>query len=99
MEIKEENESVEVITKTNKRYVFPKSDVTFLPLPTTTSELLAKYIHEEIKKIYPDIPIVLLTFDEADLKEFQDFSNTETVDRVFLWSGDARILLSIIKTG
>ena len=52
--IKEVEDTVEIMTNTNKRYVFPKSDVTFLPLQATTSELLAQYLHGEIKKIYPD---------------------------------------------
>ncbi|MFX1392686.1 MAG: 6-pyruvoyl tetrahydropterin synthase family protein [Promethearchaeota archaeon] len=51
IKIKEENESIEVSTP-NKKYVFPKSDVCFLPLPATTSELLAKYIHDKLKEIY-----------------------------------------------
>jgi len=51
IKIKEENESVEIQTPT-KRYVFPRSDVCFLPLPATTSELLAKYIHDKLKEIF-----------------------------------------------
>lgn len=52
--IKEIDDTIEIMTNTNKRYVLPKSDVTFLPLQETTSELLAQYLHGEIKKIYPD---------------------------------------------
>jgi len=51
--IKEDDDSVEIITSA-KRYVLPLSDVCFLPLPATTSELLAKFIHDELKKLYPD---------------------------------------------
>ena len=56
--IKEEQGFVEVITPT-KRYVFPRSDVCFLPLPATTSELLARYIHEKLKEIYKEKEIVV----------------------------------------
>jgi len=58
IKIKEEQESIEVSTP-NKKYLFPKSDVCFLPLPATTSELLAKYIHDKLKEIYPDKNIVV----------------------------------------
>lgn len=51
LEIKEEKEFVEVITS-SKRYVFPREDVFFLPLPATTSELLAKYIYNKLKETY-----------------------------------------------
>lgn len=58
IKIREEQGSVEVITPT-KRYVFPHSDVCFLPLPATTSELLAKYIYDKLKEIYKDKKIVV----------------------------------------
>lgn len=58
IKIKEEGESVEVNTP-EKRYVFPKSDVCYLPLPATTSELLAKYIHDKLKEIYKEKKIVV----------------------------------------
>ncbi len=51
IKIKEEGDSVEILTPT-KRYVLPREDVSFLPLPATTSELLAKYIHDELRKVY-----------------------------------------------
>jgi 6-pyruvoyltetrahydropterin/6-carboxytetrahydropterin synthase len=57
-EIHENKESVEVLT-TKKRYVFPREDVFFLPLPATTSELLAKYIHDKLKEIYPKKKILV----------------------------------------
>lgn len=51
LEIREEGDSIEIVVS-NKRYVFPREDVFFLPLQATTSELLAKYIHGELKEIY-----------------------------------------------
>jgi len=56
--INEDPDSVEILTS-NKRYVFPQSDVVFLPLSSTTSELLAKYIHQKLKEIYPDKEIIV----------------------------------------
>ncbi|MFX0048416.1 MAG: 6-pyruvoyl tetrahydropterin synthase family protein [Candidatus Hermodarchaeota archaeon] len=50
--ISETSESIEIVTNTNKRYIFPKTDVKLLPLPATTSELLAKFIHDKLKEIY-----------------------------------------------
>jgi 6-pyruvoyltetrahydropterin/6-carboxytetrahydropterin synthase len=58
LEIHEENESVEIITS-NKRYVFPRDDILFLPLQATTSELLAKFIHSKLKEIYKKKRIVV----------------------------------------
>lgn len=58
LEIREQEESIEVVAS-NKRYVFPKEDVFFLPLPATTSELLAKYIHDKLKEKYKNKKILV----------------------------------------
>jgi 6-pyruvoyltetrahydropterin/6-carboxytetrahydropterin synthase len=58
LKINEGEESVEIITQ-NKRYVIPRSDVCFLPLKATTSELLAKYIHDKLKKVYRNKQIIV----------------------------------------
>ena len=58
LKIIEEENSVEVIAN-SKRYVFPRSDVFFLPLPATTSELLAKYIHDKVKDVYEEKDIIV----------------------------------------
>ena len=54
----EDDYSVEIIAS-GKRYIFPRTDVFFLPLPATTSELLAKYIHTKLKEVYPNKTIVV----------------------------------------
>jgi len=57
--ITEKDESIEVITENNKKYAFPKCDVKFLPIEATTSEMLAKYIHSKLKKLFPDKKITV----------------------------------------
>ncbi|TFF85784.1 MAG: 6-pyruvoyl tetrahydropterin synthase family protein [Promethearchaeota archaeon] len=54
LKITEKNESVKVVTESNKKYMFPKCDVKFLPLEATTSEILAKYIHSKLKELLPN---------------------------------------------
>lgn len=54
IEITEYQDNSEVeIKHSQKRYILPKEDICFLPLPATTSELLAKYIHDKLKEIFP----------------------------------------------
>lgn len=43
------------------------------------------------------VPVVLLAFDNRDLKDFQARHDLSAVERMFLWQGDARILLAIVK--
>ncbi|MHA2393735.1 MAG: 6-pyruvoyl trahydropterin synthase family protein [Promethearchaeota archaeon] len=58
LKIIKDNESVEVLTS-GKKYLFPRSDVFFLPLPASTSELLAQYIHNKLKEIYQNKKIIV----------------------------------------
>lgn len=44
-----------------------------------------------------DIPIVLMAFDNRELRSFLSRHRLEAGERVFLWQGDARILLAIVK--
>lgn len=59
----------EVILKdSNKQYVFPRQDCTFLPIPTTTVEHLAEYICTQISvqlKEQPNISSIEIGVDEG----------------------------------
>jgi hypothetical protein len=50
-----------------------------------------------VKSVYPTMPVVLLVLTEADLKSFPGGVDPKVIDRVFWWTGDARILLAVIK--
>lgn len=43
------------------------------------------------------VPVVLLAYDYRELKQFMARHDTSDIDRVFLWQGDSRILLTIVK--
>jgi CheY-like chemotaxis protein len=44
-----------------------------------------------------DIPVVLLAFNNRDLTDFMAVRKIDALDRIFLWQGDVRILLAIVK--
>ncbi len=46
------------------------------------------------KEIQPGIPVVLLAYNTRELALFHEGN---AIDRIFVWSGDARVLLAIIK--
>jgi hypothetical protein len=50
-----------------------------------------------IKKNYPRKPVVLLLFDESELKQLSNSITPASIDRVFIWSGDAAVFPAIIK--
>ncbi len=44
-----------------------------------------------------DVPVVLLAYDSRELKDFVARRDVSALDRAFLWQGDAKILLAIVK--
>ena len=51
-----------------------------------------------IKKKKIDIPIVLLAFDNRELKNLLLQDNAKIFDNIFIWQGDYRIIIAIVKS-
>jgi len=51
-----------------------------------------------VKALGLDIPVVLLAFDAREVKLFAQHHDMSNVERIFVWQGDARILLAIVKS-
>ncbi|HEQ97939.1 MAG TPA: response regulator [candidate division Zixibacteria bacterium] len=60
-------------------------------------DMQALELAREIREIRPDLPIVLLTYENRELNELIKNYDVSDFDKVFIWQGDHRILLSIIK--
>lgn len=52
---------------------------------------------QEVKKLNPEIPIVLLAYDNRELKELSKFYDLSIFERIFFWQGDYKLLIAIIK--
>jgi len=50
-----------------------------------------------IKEKYPKKPVILLVFDETELKQLPNTITPKSINRVFIWSGDASVFPAIIK--
>jgi len=50
-----------------------------------------------VKRRYPNLPVTLLTFGEADLHHCPGGIDHSVIDQVLLWTGDAYILIAGIK--
>jgi Pyruvate phosphate dikinase, AMP/ATP-binding domain len=57
----------------------------------------AAQLAREVKKSGRDIPIVVLAYDYREVKSFISRNPLTDIDRVFLWQGNARILIAIVK--
>jgi CheY-like chemotaxis protein len=63
-------------------------------LPDMDAAELAK----QVREAGLDIPVVLLAWDTRELREFEARADTSLIERTFLWQGDARILVAIVKS-
>lgn len=63
-------------------------------LPDMDAAELARQVHAEGL----NIPVVLLAWDTRELREFEARADTSQIERTFLWQGDARILVAIVKS-
>lgn len=50
-----------------------------------------------VKKQFPNVPVVLFTFNDVDLSTLREWHGASTFDQVFLWTGDANVLIASIK--
>jgi len=61
------------------------------------SGLSATELGGRIKKTSPGIPVIMLTYEPVSPKVLITIRKTDTIDKVFYWFGDTKILLAIIK--
>lgn len=52
---------------------------------------------ELFKKSDLNIPVVLLAYDNRELMELMEHTDVAVFDRIFIWTGDFRIIIAIIK--
>ncbi len=50
-----------------------------------------------VKESGSDVPVIMLAYSNRELTDFKARRDLGPLDRVFLWQGDARILLAMVK--
>ncbi len=67
--------------------------VTNLAVGDTDAAQLAR----EVRRAGLDVPVVVLAYDYREIKNFVARNPLTEIDRVFLWQGNARMLIAIVK--
>ena len=62
------------------------------------ADMDAAALAQKIRAEGLDVPVVLLAWDTRELADFQARKDTSAIERIFLWQGDARMLVSIVKS-
>lgn len=60
-------------------------------------EMNAAQLAREIRKAGSDVPVLVLAYDYREVKNFVARNRVSEVDRIFLWQGNARVLVAMVK--
>jgi CheY-like chemotaxis protein len=52
---------------------------------------------KKLKAYRPDLPVVMLLYDAREMVELTSYHDVSVFDKLFIWQGDFRILIAIIK--
>ena len=62
-----------------------------------TVDLDAAELAREARRTGLDVPVVAMAYDNSERKEFEATHDLSDLDALFLWQGNARILVAIVK--
>ncbi|MCP4680224.1 MAG: histidine kinase [Deltaproteobacteria bacterium] len=51
----------------------------------------------KVRRIHPGLPVILLAFNTRELSLLEEMGHLPGIEQVFVWSGDARLFLAIVK--
>ncbi len=61
------------------------------------ADMDAAQLAREIRAAGLDVPVIVLAYDHREIQNFVARNPQTEIDRIFLWQGNARILLSIVN--
>ena len=61
------------------------------------ADMEAVDLAERIRSLQPDLPVVALLYDTRELAELTTYHDISVFEKVFIWQGDFRTLIAIIK--
>jgi CheY-like chemotaxis protein len=63
----------------------------------TVADMNAADLAREVKRAGLDVPVIVLAYDYREVKNFVSHNPVTDIERIFLWQGNARILIAIVK--
>ena len=64
---------------------------------TRLAEMKLPDFAKAVKEMHPDMPVVVLAAESRELGRQPELARCPHIDRIFVWNGDAKILLAIVK--
>src|SRR5258708_3646571 len=63
----------------------------------SVGDMTAAELAREVKLAGLDVPVVVLAYDYREVKNFIGRNPVTDIERIFLWQGNARLLIAIVK--
>jgi CheY-like chemotaxis protein len=63
----------------------------------TVGQMNAAELARRVKEAGLDVPVIVLAYDYRQIKDFVARNPVTDIDRIFLWQGNVRILIALIK--
>ncbi len=63
----------------------------------TVADMSAAELAREVRRAGLDVPVIVLAYDYREVKHFVSRNPVTDLERIFLWQGNARILIAIVK--
>ena len=60
-------------------------------------DMNAAELARQVADAYPGLPVLVLAYNNRQLTDFVAHNDTSAIDRVYLWQGDTRVLLAMVK--
>jgi CheY-like chemotaxis protein len=60
-------------------------------------DMSAAQLAHDVRRAGLDVPVVVLAYDYREIKNFVARNPVTDIERIFLWQGNARILIAIVK--
>ena len=81
-----------------KRPSWPgRSQFNLIVTNLAVGDMNAAQLASEVKQAGLDVPVVVLGYDYREIKNFVARNPVTDIERIFLWQGNARILIAIVK--
>lgn len=64
---------------------------------TRVGDLSVQEFGEQVKRMHAGLPVYLMTYDTRELGALEANQSLRGIDKVFVWRGDVRLFLAVIK--
>ena len=77
--------------------VLAKRPIDMIVASMQVGEMNAAELARKVRQRHPKLPLLVLAYNNRQLIDFLAHNDTSAIERVFLWQGDTRVLLAMVK--